>query len=796
MIASLFGILSDNIMQSVYDILLWIDTKIYGFVATMFNLFIELANASSSIFKESFIRDFASKIYVIVGIIALFIVSYNLLLAVVNPDKLQKNMSNLVMKFVASLIIIVLIPSIFSFANHVQNVIINDGIIAKLFLGGKGSDINVNVEGEDDDGKIVNETLTLAVDSKEVVKQYGAELTWTVFNAFFYIDIKAPDVDKADSPDKFTTDHSPVGVHLTLIEGIKWYSCGAALFSLVANVATKFIPAGGVDDAAAAGLAVVAKPAAVKCASAVATTIGKNAMYTLTEDKISWGATRIFAANGDFGFITGWSDEIVDGNVVYTPIISTICGLMLIYLIFSFSLDLGVRAIKLAFYQLIAPIPIFLRLLPNQDKVFSNWIKVSVTTYMEIFIRLIVIYTMCFFASEIGNVNIRGFSILGKAIVVLGLVTFAKQLPKILSDITGIDSGNMKIGIMEKLGAGGALAAGALLGGAVVGGLRSGVNNWKNTRGNSFGKRLGSTAKSSIGGAMSSGYRGAKNAGFKAKSFGDTWSAIKTGSKEAYDKSESKRKYKANHPGFGGVVRGKAGDLWNELIYSDELKQYNDRIKLAQEFDIQKKVNEWVTSNDAATKEAEAVLKSFESKKLNDSEIVEKERKRLEGLINDKSISKALKAKYEERLNKLNRNDSELISTLKNGYIISFNRQLKELKAKRDEIRSSAIKRYAASTGSEIQQMIIDANKIRNNNSNDELFRSTRNIDFATVVDDLKTNHESIVGKDIVPRDDLGNVIYTDVSHTPGTIEQMRSSDEYKKAFERYKEKVEKEGKN
>lgn len=782
----------DNLTEKLYDILLFIDTTIYGFIAKLFNLFVDLANAT--IFSEEIIRSFTNRVYVIVGIIALFVVSYNLLTMIVDPDKLQKTGSNFVMKVVSSLIIVLLVPTIFSFAQTVQNTIINDGIIGKLLLG--KNEVTLTVEGVDQNGNVVTDGFTYELSSPYFMKEQGSHLAWSVFNAFIYPNTEHPDIgpgQKYETGDYLITEYSNFGTYKTFANINKFVVCGKSALIIAGHIVTKVIPS-QFDDAVITAVTPSIAWNLIKCYGAIAIEFGANTAYELTDEKVSWGTTRVFAAGGNFDFITAWSPHIVQGYISYTPVLSTICGLILLYMIFSFCLDLGVRAVKLAFYQMIAPIPIFLRILPNNDKTFNNWIKVTIATYMEIFIRLIVIYIIVYFASNISELQIAGVNGLAKAIVILGLVTFARQLPKILADITGIDSGNMKIGIMEKLGAGGALAVGALVGGAVMGGLKNGVNNWKNSRGQHWTKRVKSTAGGVFKGAASGGFRSAKNTGFKAKSAGEVWEATKKGSTEAHEKYKKKQKARADHPGFMGPTRAKVKDAWNDLIYDDELKEYNDRIKTAQDFDIKKKVEDWVISNDTATKEADAEWKSFTSRKLTDAEILDNERKRLEALINDRRVSKADRKKYKEELSKINTGDAIAIENVRNLYLRQYWSESERLRKRRNEVRDEAIKRYANTTGSEVQSMIIEANKIRNNNRSDTLFRNTTNISYENVVKDLSSNHDNMFGADKIERDDYGRVLRTE-HKTVGTVEELRGSQEYRRAFERYKEKVEKGGK-
>ena len=189
-------------------------------------------------------------------------------------------------------------------------------------------------------------------------------------------------------------------------------------------------------------------------------------------------------------------------NLDYKPGLSTVMGIILLYLIASFCLDLGVRVIKFAFCQLIAPIPVIMRMVPGKKGTFEKWLKLTLTVYFEVFIRVGIMYMVVYFFSSIvnnadfsyGKSGIQGLVVL--AIILLGLITFAKQAPKMLGDILGLDSGNIKLGIKDKLKAGGVFAAGALAGGAVsavaggalgiarnaVAGGRNFINRWKENK--------------------------------------------------------------------------------------------------------------------------------------------------------------------------------------------------------------------------------------------------------------------------------------------------------------------------
>ena len=150
------------------------------------------------------------------------------------------------------------------------------------------------------------------------------------------------------------------------------------------------------------------------------------------------------------------------GVVTYYTFVSTATGIFLIYMIFSFTLDLGVRVFKFAFCQLLAPIPIVMRAMPGKKAQFDKWLKLTITVYLEVFVRVACMYLAVYFIQAVKNIDFTGLfnndPIMGAialVIIIMGAFAFAKQAPKMLGDILGIDSGNLKLGFGEKLKAGG-----------------------------------------------------------------------------------------------------------------------------------------------------------------------------------------------------------------------------------------------------------------------------------------------------------------------------------------------------
>lgn len=195
-------------------------------------------------------------------------------------------------------------------------------------------------------------------------------------------------------------------------------------------------------------------------------------------------------------------DDMLDGDILnatwqnkkgdtvfimdYTFIISTLCGLLVAYILFLFCVDIAVRSVKLSFLQLIAPIPLISKVDPKKgDKVFGNWMKECVSTYLDVFIRLLAIYFALFIISAISNKPVNmvtgedytGFTgLLLSVFLIIGALNFARELPKLIGGIFGIDfkgMGGFTLNPAKKFGAT-PLIGGALVGAAGLAGRSAG----------------------------------------------------------------------------------------------------------------------------------------------------------------------------------------------------------------------------------------------------------------------------------------------------------------------------------
>lgn len=438
-------------------VFLFIDGLVYWAISKLFALYEALAKVEF-ITQEDY-QGIANKFYVVIGVVMLFYLTYSLLKTLINPDDFNKNIGKIVLNLVISLILLGVVPLIFSYAFQIQNAVLKDNVIGNLVLGTNENGTTIKGNSIAHDGNVAAISILTTFLNPSGTDIDGEETTWYEF---------------------------------------------------------------------------------------------------LT--KVNEGDAEAFLN------ITDFAEPVHDGDVEYKPIISTICGAFLIYVLVSFCIDLGVRVVKLAFYQIISPIPILMRIIPEKKSVFDNWVKGTLATFMEVFIRLFIMFIIVLLAGMILNPDRlidSNVGFVGNVIVILGLFAFAKQAPKLISDVIGIDSGNIKLGIAGKLAAGGAFGMAAVLGGGITTGMQNLTHGIINKNG--FRRTLGST----LGGIISGGFRSGK-AGFSAKTYNDVKNAVSQGAIAAVNKRDEREEkvagYRATYgDNMVGVARGMANEMASNI---------------------------------------------------------------------------------------------------------------------------------------------------------------------------------------------------------------------------------------
>lgn len=124
-------------------------------------------------------------------------------------------------------------------------------------------------------------------------------------------------------------------------------------------------------------------------------------------------------------------------------------GLFMVYILITYCISVATRVIQLAYLQLIAPVPI-LSYISDPEGSFKNWTKQCMTTYLDLFIRLAIIYFIITVStqilqafSEVGSVfyestGLEAGSGTAKWVsrfLIIGLLMFGKRVPELLKDL-------------------------------------------------------------------------------------------------------------------------------------------------------------------------------------------------------------------------------------------------------------------------------------------------------------------------------------------------------------------------
>lgn len=352
--------------EILYWLCLAIDRVVYSLISVIYQVFELLSYASLYTASSASLNTLVKRIYVILGVVMLFVLAYNIILLIMDPDKFSsggdKSLQGILKNLVISVVLITALPTIFTYMTNLQNSIIKNKVLSKIVLGGP-------------DG------------IKDKCKGEGTELTLTLFSTFFH-----PVNDNG--------------------EGLSYYDCLKNPDS--SEVCDDYIRA--YDNACSEG-----------------------SLLKLTTNKNVFSELMTSSNNGH-------------ANMEYYFLISTIAGCIALLMFVSYSIDIGMRVAKLAILQIIAPIPVILRITKPSGGIYSKWLDMLINTYLMLFIRLITIYFAIFtidlvidglgttsggiFANATGEYSgtIRLFAYM---FVIIGILLFAKEAPDLLSKFTG-----------------------------------------------------------------------------------------------------------------------------------------------------------------------------------------------------------------------------------------------------------------------------------------------------------------------------------------------------------------------
>jgi hypothetical protein len=508
-----------NFLNTIFSFFLQIASLIYSLVDATYQIF--MAIASARIFNNSVYTTLANKIYMLIGVVALFFIAYALLRAIADPDSAAKGdmaAGKIVPNIIKAIVLIAFVPFIFNLAYKLQDSMFSSGVLTKLILGG---------------------SETTASDATSIADM-GKSMSNDIFITFFMPKSKADgdvcsnanfnrdDCLKTVSPDKVKGSV----LFNTIRNGIRYgieFANGTIYLDLMFNFFDK-------DDAPAPTL---------------------------------YDSYQLAQETGNYSIYEVYSPNAANGDIDFQWILQGLVGCFLVYVFLSFCIDMGLRAIKLCYYQIIAPIPILSIIIPGKHDIFNKWVKSVASTFFEVVVRVGAVLFGVLMINKILNTGIIwGDSYLlgdpsgwvkffAKIFIIVGILLFIKQVPQLISDMFGIKSGSFKLGIGDKLRDAGAFGVAGAIGGAGLAIGNKYGTAWAATAGQK--NRLGKTLLKGTGSALNpanfirygaagvNAYKSTKD----AKGISEFGSGMNKGVAEALSAPTMAERIKGNASDFG-----------------------------------------------------------------------------------------------------------------------------------------------------------------------------------------------------------------------------------------------------
>lgn len=462
------------------------DRMVYWFIGLLISLFDQLATVQ--LFDDNIIGEFSKRIFFLVSVVMIFKVSFSIVKYIINPDTFsdkERGMGKVIQNVILVLVCLAGIGQVFTWAYDLQNRILSNHVIEKVILG-----VDNGVTEEEQ------------INSKN-------RIPFNLLSAFI-----TPNTTEIP---KFSYN-SEVGVYVC--------NNSISMYNVVSGNRASYNTEFGSCLTEISNEGVQSKKIVTADGRQIVGSTGE--MFNEAYHSYNYALLLDLINDRYKGDSTMYLFE-------YKYIISTAAGIFVAIMYLNFCIDLAVRAVKFGFLQLIAPIPIISMIDPKSSKsgMMSKWVKNCMNTYLGLFIRIAVVNFVVYIVNLVfsNKVAIPGgeVGVFVQIVILFGALMFAKQAPKLLSDLTGIDlKGDFKmnpfsritsvpvVGNVAKAGgaiAGGIVGAGAGLvggafatGGAALGSLAQG--GWNKLNGRDFNFNSERVARA----WRNTGHREARNA--------------------------------------------------------------------------------------------------------------------------------------------------------------------------------------------------------------------------------------------------------------------------------------------
>lgn len=298
----------------------------------------------------------------------------------------------------------------------------------------------------------------------------------------------------------------------------------------------------------------------------------------------------------------------------YVPIVSGIMGIFLCYYFITFMISMAIRILELIVLQILSPIPIIMSIDPSSKNQVQRYAKTYFDIWIQVFIRIFTFYlafVVCNLVTNLSeNIGIMESSLnsgllfeinfLVRAIIYVGILKGAKEIPKLLDKALGIKIDALpgqNFGTVLKGAIGGYAGT---IGGGIAGGIAGGSAG------------LGGVLKGVGIGAATGGFRGATIAA-KAKNVGEVISGTTGAIKGSFGTSKGVLSL-----GMLAYARGAVENKFGGQDRDKATLEKFDKEKESQDKEIEKYRHNMEVSNSAANLKdriTDRLTSNFESKR-------------------------------------------------------------------------------------------------------------------------------------------------------------------------------------
>ena len=426
---------------------------VYFLLGIMYQIFFNVSSAQ--LFESETIKNMYGRIQLIIGVFMVFKLAISILQGIMDPEKFthpKEGFGTIITRIIISLALLttlvpISIPNVengtsyekyinnngllFGTLYSLQDRILSNNTLGRLILGTTDEATQVSSE-EEADG------LTEADKQNEKLEKSARIFSSTILKGFLRINLLPAEARESD--DETNNEN--------------WY-CGDNLSDEAAQAINVYKEL-DIDPSTLLSDQMITSDCEIN------DTIGNNIANVVTDIPVLGGFFGLFVGKSRYVFAFEW-------------IWSLVVGAIFLVILVGFTVEIAIRSIKLAILRLLAPIPVISYMSPKSSKdggMFSSWVKALTSTYLDLFLRLAIVYFVIFLIQDmIVNgiiINEAGgmVGILSAIFIWIGLFFFAKMAPKFIKDALGLKGTMSNVGLSGIIGGAAALMGGGGIAGA------------------------------------------------------------------------------------------------------------------------------------------------------------------------------------------------------------------------------------------------------------------------------------------------------------------------------------------